>query len=1143
MELCRHIHPDPEFTGEAEKWFAVLNSYMQELNADFGLYRSLVEVESIADKEQFSQEESMMLRSLLLDMQRNGIHMPPKTRQKIVDLQNKIANLGFELSRQISRSPSLLAIPKNQLKDLLHMNELSPFQFVEERQGNYYYKGSLSVLKQLLHHHPKGLVRKLAYQSLYDANPQSIQTVESLLDARSQLARMLGFVSYSHLASMDKLVQDPNHIHEFLMQLNARLSPKINQELQLMKEEKRKLEKSEELIQSWDVTYYCNQVRKRMFSQESLAMDRYLQLETCLSGMFSIAKSLFGLQIEEDLESILWEAWHPDVRKFIFYNEHGQRIGSLFLDLYSRPYKYPNSTHFTIQSHRIAQDGTHQCPVIAVMLNLEKNDNNLLHPYELQTLFHEFGHALHSILSATRFQNLAGTRTALDFVEIPSHLFEYFARDFRVLSNFAKDNNGKSIPPSLVEEVKRQSQLFSGVDAQTQIFYSLLDLELHSVTYPLSGRSTEILKTVQNKYTPFPYMDETAWHTRFGHLYGYASCYYSYLVAKVLAAKIWECLFSRDPLNRRAGEIYREKVLMVGGTRHPLDILRSILGNDMKADCFLKELGIDCSGLEALPDIDDGWTHWLQLTCPVQDKDSRFSSRFHDARFQRIPKKVKKVVVDKRFQSLPTKLLTLARPAVDKYGRPLPKKGKLREQEELEQYYLPEWSSSADSNEDEELSDQEQPQEQVEEPIEESNQKNRVDNFDNEERSETYRLAIVNMDWEKLKAVDILAALESFCPPTGNVKSVSIFPTEYGKHWIEKHNTQGPNLERFKDKVMGNLHGDTNMHRNLSQQEEGIPQELLTSELFREYELDKMKYYVAVVEFDSATTALSVYEQCDGTEFEWSGNIFDMRFIPDTMQFNDKPKDVAYQVPSEYEPAAFQTVSLQHTSGKFSWDDDDPTRRKLRKRRFTEQDLLEDDLKTYLASSDSDEEEDKAAIYHQIAAQALSSVGDIEEDQNLEMEATFVSGLEQLGQKILETKEQRETEAQESAWERRLRKMKERKEGKLNNNRKEMMKEKTTNNIAEDKETAELELLLMNSKEKAQHSSDDEDSTRNKKKKKRQSQKDVDDFQLDMQDPRFAALYRSHDFALDPTDPKFKKTPGTKKLLRERAKRMYDKGE
>ncbi|EME32713.1 mitochondrial intermediate peptidase [Galdieria sulphuraria] len=610
MELCRHIHPDPDFIGEAEKWFSVLNSYMQELNADYLLYRPLSDLEMRSSELSLDREENMMLKSLISDMQRSGIHMPSKTRQKIVELQNKIASLGFEFTRQISRPPASFSVPEDKVNELFSPTELASFEYIEQREGKRIYRSDMQTLKQILHHHEKGEARKLAYLSIYNADPSSIQVVDSLLGTRSQLARMLGYLSYSHFASVDKLMKNPERVREFLLQLNKSLQPKLENELRQLQEEKYRRELSNHPIESWEVTFYCNQIRKKQLTTENLRLDEYLQLESCLEGMFYIANCLFGIRTVEDLENP--EKWHDDVRKFVFVSESGECLGTLFLDLYQRPYKYPNSTHFTIQSHRISKDGKHQLPVIAITMNMENNsrtmkESTLLHPFELQTLNHEFGHALHSILSATRFQNLAGTRTALDFVEMPSHLFEYFARDRRVLQQFAKEGFiNKTIPESLVEDMLRHSQLFSGIDAQTQIFYSLLDLELHSSSSVYDGRSVDILKTVQNEHTPFRYVEGTAWHTRFGHLYGYASCYYSYLVAKVLASKIWQRLFSDNPLSKESGKLLQEKVLMVGGSKSPQEILESILDNDMKADRFLMELGINEFVLEECPSIYTG---------------------------------------------------------------------------------------------------------------------------------------------------------------------------------------------------------------------------------------------------------------------------------------------------------------------------------------------------------------------------------------------------------------------------------------------------------------------------------------------------------------------------------------------------------
>lgn len=247
-------------------------------------------------------------------------------------------------------------------------------------------------MKHILHYHPKGEARKLAYLSIYNADQSSIQVVESLLGTRNELARTLGYISYSHFASEDKLVKNPERVREFLLQLNKSLQPKLENELRQLREEKYKTESSRDPIESWEVTFYCNQIRRQKLAAESLRLEEYLELETCLQGMFYIANCLFDIRFVEDLESR--EKWHDDVRKFVILNEFGQSIGTLFLDLYQRPYKYPNSTHFTIQSHRLSKDGKHQYPVIAITMNMEKNSSttkttSLLHPFELQTLFHE----------------------------------------------------------------------------------------------------------------------------------------------------------------------------------------------------------------------------------------------------------------------------------------------------------------------------------------------------------------------------------------------------------------------------------------------------------------------------------------------------------------------------------------------------------------------------------------------------------------------------------------------------------------------------------------------------------------------------------------------------------------------------------
>lgn len=214
---------------------------------------------------------------------------------------------------------------------------------------------------------------------------------------------------------------------------------------------------------------------------------------------------------------------------------------------------------------------------------------------EVETLFHEFGHALHSLLSQTEFQHLSGTRAQLDYVETPSHLFEYFAWDYRVVREFARHHEtNEPIPRDMMAGLRNSKHMFAAMDTQTQCLYSLLDLKVFG-EQPLPfdpPTTTSALKHLQNETTLVPHVDGTFWHTRFGHLIGYGAGYYSYLYARVFAADIWTTCFQDDPLSSSAGEKLFQELMVHGGAKDPNEILHAMLGRKPTPESYLAELGV-----------------------------------------------------------------------------------------------------------------------------------------------------------------------------------------------------------------------------------------------------------------------------------------------------------------------------------------------------------------------------------------------------------------------------------------------------------------------------------------------------------------------------------------------------------------------
>ncbi|KAH7950170.1 hypothetical protein HPB49_020487 [Dermacentor silvarum] len=486
------------------------------------------------------------------------------------------------------------------------------------------------------------------------------------------------------------------------------------------------------------------------------------------------------------------------------------------------------------------------------------------------------------------------------------------------------------------------------------------------------------------------------------------------------------------------------------------------------------------------------------------------------------------------------------------------------------------------------------------------------------------RLALCNLDWDKLRAQDLFMLLDSFKPPGGIVQRVSIYPSEFGKERMAVEQVKGP------AELVEAARGAKQAPKSSGDDEEVDAR--TKREALRQYQLNRLRYYYAIAECDSAETADHLYRELDGREYESSGTCLDLRFVPDDMTFDEEPTSVADSAPDpqSYTPLNFVTSALQSVNVQLTWDEDDPRRTEAMQRAFKE-DGDHDDLKVYLASSSSESEGEgdqgrgadlkevkkKSSMEAQIQKyrDLLKSLDDGEKkpddnEDDVEMEVTWNPGLsKQVGDLIKKKQEQPEgktpfeeflekrkekrklkrslnkgTEAEDAGEERREQDSGEGsqseqafsddelpsdvdlgddffkteaslKPSKESAKTKKKKKRSNVQDKAEDEETtrskAELELLLMDEEDDGKHHFslkkllEENQAGRNKKRKRKAESKaaqkegkaDGDDFQVDLADPRFSALYDSHHYNVDPTDPHFKKTKGMEALLTEKQRR------
>ncbi|KAL0371585.1 UNVERIFIED_CONTAM: Mitochondrial intermediate peptidase, mitochondrial [Sesamum calycinum] len=420
-------------------------------------------------------------------------------------------------------------------------------------------------------------VRKKAYIRGNSVPRANLVVLDKLLAARHELLR-----SYAEFALKDNMASSPEVVLSFLHEMSNTVRPKAEEEFKKILDFK--MGESGQLVEDlepWDEPYFTRMMKSAAQNLDYSVVVSYFSLPQCIEGLKVLAESLFGVKCHE-IPLGHGESWHPDVLKLSLHHPDEGDLGYLYLDLKSRKGKHPICAHFAIKGGRRISETDYQLPIVALVCNFSGSNfaSVHLHHSDVETLFHEFGHALHSLLSRTDYQHFSGTRVVLDFAETPSNLFEYYAWDYRVLRKFAKHNlTGDPIPEKLVQSLIGAKNMFAATELQRQVFYALIDQALHTMQ-PSSVKDTvSIVADLKREHTSWKYVEGTHWHTRFSHLVTYGAGYYSYLYAKCFAATIWQKMLQQDPLSPAAGSALRSKFLQHGGAKDPTVILNDLVGN------------------------------------------------------------------------------------------------------------------------------------------------------------------------------------------------------------------------------------------------------------------------------------------------------------------------------------------------------------------------------------------------------------------------------------------------------------------------------------------------------------------------------------------------------------------------------------
>eukprot|EP01135_Chromosphaera_perkinsii_P001095 Nk52_evm45s158 gene=Nk52_evmTU45s158 len=593
-EFIRHVHPDARVRGAAEETCVFIQNYFQELNTDPTLHGSLKKLyENRAVFDSFDYETQRVVKLFMHDFEQSGIDLEEGKREQVVKLLDAITTSGMRFVQNMSEDVKFITCSRSEVQNYLPE---SVYNSLQTFAGQVCLDTGTATLNSVLKWVPNEALRAKLFTAAYSSNADDLANLERLLELRYELAQVVGFETYADRALSDSMAGSPVRVNEFLDGLSDQIKEKSLAELKVLAEMKG-VDPFSGSVHSWDRVYYGNLVRQKYIRSTQYSIAQFFSLGTCMNGLNILFSQLYGVRLEVQ-KAAPGELWADDVVKLAAVHETEGEMGHIYCDFFARHGKIGQPSHFSIRCSREIGPNEYQLPIVVLLCHFRKptvNEPTLLTHSEVETLFHEMGHAMHSMLARTKYHNCAGTRCKMDFVEIPSILMEYFAQDYRVLSEFARHHKtGELISKATVDEIKLSKSLFSGMDLQQQIFHAKIDQDYHG-KHPLRASTTDILAELQNKYTVFPHTKGTSWQMFFSHLFGYGASYYTYIWSKAHASKIWSEKFAADPLNRETGDEYRRKVLRPGGAKDPNAIMEDLFGSRLDIahlrDNLVQEVG------------------------------------------------------------------------------------------------------------------------------------------------------------------------------------------------------------------------------------------------------------------------------------------------------------------------------------------------------------------------------------------------------------------------------------------------------------------------------------------------------------------------------------------------------------------------
>ena len=419
------------------------------------------------------------------------------------------------------------------------------------------------------------------------------EIIRRIAELRLKIANLLGYKSYADYVLEDRMAESTKTVNSFLAELNKATLSYAKRDVANITEYAHSLGFEGELM-PWDFGYYNEKYKEAMYSINDEQIKPYLQLESAKEAVFMLAGKLYGLTFTQ-VDNI--ETYHPEASVYEVRDNGGELMAVLYMDFFPRESKRQGAWMTEFRGVKV-MDGNEQRPLVQLVMNFTKptaNTPSLLTFDEFTTFLHEFGHGLHGILARGKYESINGTSVKRDFVELPSQIMENWAYEKEYLDLWAKHyQTGEPMPAELIEKIVAAKNYLAAYYNVRQLSFGMLDMAWHTITEPYTG---DVLEFERKAITPtqvLPVVDGTAMQTAFTHIFsgGYASGYYGYKWAEVLAADAYSYFTQEGIFSEKVAGKFRHEVLEKGGHEHPMTLYKNFRGHKPKTQALIDQMGL-----------------------------------------------------------------------------------------------------------------------------------------------------------------------------------------------------------------------------------------------------------------------------------------------------------------------------------------------------------------------------------------------------------------------------------------------------------------------------------------------------------------------------------------------------------------------